>query len=255
MLISFQFDIHFDFFVFLAFFVGFFFGISFIVLLYLFFALISIKKRRKTLKDFESSVSEECIKDKIYIAQKNFLKQRKETSTFDALKQILPALIHQIAELFYPESKHPLAELSLEELILLDRYIADMIDTILSRKGLRLLRNLKVSLILNILDANTKIQNSTPVKISKGIHLNRIIKIGNLVLNAINPFYWFKRLVVSPSLNLIIKRLFLQIITITGEETYRIYSKRIFHEDEEQEVKLLLEEIEKEDKASEVTSN
>jgi hypothetical protein len=49
------------------------------------------------------------------------------------------------------------------------------------------------------------------------------------VLNAVNPVYWFRKLTKETALNIIVVRIGLSIIAITGEETYKIYSKKVFN--------------------------
>lgn len=246
MLISASFDIHFDFFVFVTFLIGFIFGAIFLVLFYLLFSLISLNKSKKNIEHFDNEEKEKEINLIIKTKQADFLNLRENgTSTATALRTSCLELINQIAHEFYPNSKHPVAELTIDELILLDKYIILKIEGILNKKGLKILRKLRISTILKIADANTKIQNNKAIKMSKKLHIPKIAKVVNLVLNAINPFYWFKKLVLSPSLNFLIKKILLLTISTIGQETYQVYSKKLFIDDEE-EAKEIEQELEKE---------
>ncbi len=233
--LDFDFSIRFDLFIFLAFFIGFFCGLIFIVLIYLLICLKSLKSSKKVIgKHYENAVDEEIINEIIKKEQSQFLLLRKNNKVSFALRTVILELINEIAQQYYPNSKHPIAELTLDELIKLDYYITDMIEMLLNKKGLRILKNVRVSTILNIVDAKNNIENSKPVKVGKKFYVDKIIKGVHMALNIVNPFYWFKKLVVSPSFNFIIKKLFLSIIGIVGEQTNRVYSKKIFIEEEEE---------------------
>ncbi len=232
---------------FIAFFLGFIIGIIFLVLCYVIYALILLKKKKNNIDKVNKSINEETIKNIIKIKQNQFLLLRKTNPIFQSLKDTVLELINEIAKIYYPKSKHPIAELSINEIMLLDKYLLDKINELLSKKGFKILKNIKISTILTIADMNTNFQKNKVIKYSKKLHLPAIVKTINLGFNVLNPFYWFKKLVISPSINLIIKKMFLIIISIVGEETYQIYSKKLFITDEE-ELKLLddsLEDIEK----------
>ena len=61
------------------------------------------------------------------------------------------------------------------------------------------------------------------------------------VLNIFNPVYWVRRLVINTSLDFAFKKLCLAVIGIVGEETYKIYSKRVF--DEEKSIDVNVDDI------------
>lgn len=225
-----------------------FFGACFLIVIYLLLTILSLKKKQQVIDKYDENFTKEDIDFIIKKQQTLFLKRKKEQAVSIALKETIIEMINQIASKFYPDSKHPIAELTLDELLVLIDYIRKTIDRIFSRKGLKLLRKLKVSTILNIIDKKNTIVETKAFKASKKMHLPKIIKGVTLALNAINPFHWFKRLVVSPSLNLIIKKSFLELISYIGEETYSIYSKKLFvNKDNEAEIeKMLIEELDKE---------
>lgn len=226
-----------DFSNFIAFFTGFFLGAVFLVLIYLLISLITLNKKEKTINKIPEEEQEKIINELISKKQTEFLNLKKSEPIFFALKTSIIDLVNEIAGVFYPNEKYPLAELSMNELILLDKYIINKIESILSKKSLKVLKKIRLSTILKLIDANEKVQNNKAIKASKKLHIPKIYKYLNLFINAINPFYWFKRLIVSPSLSLLIKKIFLMVISITGKETYNVYSKKVFiSEDEEYEL-------------------
>ena len=241
-LINFEFKFNLS--LFLAFFTGVIVGIILTFLIYTIICLLSLRKKEKRIENYNNSVTEEEINQIIKNRQKEFLILRKKETTYQALKETIILLVNEIATKYSIDSKHPIAELTLEELILLDKYILGKIEGLLSRKGLSLLKKLKLSTILNIIDTNTKIKNNKAIKASKKMHLSSIAKGSITLLNLLNPFHWFKKLLVSPTLNFLIKKVFLLSISIIGEETYNVYSKKVFVSEED--TSKLIEELEKE---------
>ena len=62
----------------------------------------------------------------------------------------------------------------------------------------------------------------------------KVKKIFNTVKNALNlfnPVYWIRKGIIDTSLNFAIKKLCQAVIGIAGEETYKVYSKRVFNEE------------------------
>ena len=60
-------------------------------------------------------------------------------------------------------------------------------------------------------------------------------------LNVLNPVYWFRKTIMNTTLDFAVNKLCLAVIEIVGEETYKIYSKRVF--DEEKNLDLNVDEI------------
>ena len=150
----------------------------------------------------------------------------------------------EIASKFYPKSKKPLMELSLNELILLDQYIVKKLDDLLSKKGISLFKNLKLSTIMNLVDKKTTIDNTALVRNAKKFKFKEIYGLALTLINIINPYFWFKKIVINPSINLLLNKVFLVCYSIIGEETYNVYSKQAFVE-EDSKLKELLNTIDK----------
>ena len=50
-------------------------------------------------------------------------------------------------------------------------------------------------------------------------------------MNAVNPVYWFRKLVLSTSIDAMTRKLCVAIIGVVGEETSKVYSKKLFDKD------------------------
>ena len=117
-------------------------GIILFVLIYLLWSLIYLKKQEVVLDDINSDVSTEQVDELIKQSQTKFLQVKKETGeiSFDSLRSISFELMNNIASLYYPESKHPLSELTIKELILLDQYLVEKVDNLLSKFPLKVFK-------------------------------------------------------------------------------------------------------------------
>ena len=215
----------------LAFLLGMASGATILALVYLLFALITIKRRSYIIDAKVKDITEDDIKEMIKRTQDKFvldsMSDQKEIKE-GAFKRNISYLVQDIARKFYPDSKRPLAELTLDELLLLDRYIVDRVDEIVDRPGLRLIKRLKLNTIINVTQAKKKVENSAVVKTAEKYKVNKIYGIAKMVLKSVNPLYWFKKLVINNVIDKIMQKIYLVVISIAGEETFKVYSKQAF---------------------------
>ena len=130
---------------------------------------------------------------------------------------------------------------------MLNEYIIKKIDSLLSKKGLNIFRNLKLSTIVSLINKKNEIDNTKVVKTDKKYKLQKIFDIALTAVNFINPYTWVKKLIVNPLISLLANKICLLCYSIIGEETYNIYSKQAFINDDN-ELQELLTSIEKERK-------
>ena len=192
------------------------------------------------LEDIESDIN------KVKEAFKLKLKEDKEIN-FNYIVNINLQLIRQIASRYYPKSKEPLAELTFEELSLLCEYILKKLNKLMDIGPLKMMRNLKLSLVLKIINTKSKIDKNPIVKTAKKYKFGKITKAITTTLQFLNPVMWFRRLIYDPCVTLISKKIVLVIIETIGQETYHIYSKQAFLDPlEENELQKFIDEFEKE---------
>ena len=166
------------------------------------------------------------------------------TSKYNLAKELSMDLANNISSIFYPNSKHPIAELSAEELIKLDYYIMARIEKELDKPILRKIKKLRMSAILNTVDTVKHVNDNKIVKQAKKMKIGGIGAVISNALNVFNLGYYGKKLgsvIVVKGLNSLIDNIF----TIIGEEVFNIYSKSIFVSDEE--VRKEIENIEEEE--------
>ncbi|NLN50744.1 MAG: hypothetical protein GX149_03865 [Acholeplasmataceae bacterium] len=218
---------------------GILFGFLFLLLVYLYSVILSLKKKRKYRRkpiEVDELEIELLIKD----AQNQFKNKelRKSIGLATYLKQIISELSEDIAKKYYPTSKYPLLELSVEESLELTNYISQRINEFLSAKIIAPLKRRTIAQIKSIYDVKTKIEETKIVEASKKVGAKKISKTVFGVLNVLNPAYWVKRLTVDKLYDIIIVRICLASIAIVGEETYKIYSKSVFKKPEELDVNI-----------------
>ncbi len=205
-------------------------GFAIFALVYLLLILLSLNKKKYVIKSQINDVSDEEIK-KIILDAQNAFKDKKlkgEDAMIGYCYNLSKELVIHIASRFFPNSKHPVFELSIDELILLANYISLRVDEILSKRGLRIFRKLKISTIVGWTDVKKTIDENP---IIKAIKISETLTAAKKVINVINPLWWAKRFISTASMNLLLKKLCLVIMGIIGEETYKIYSKSVFDKD------------------------
>lgn len=167
---------------------------------------------------------------------------------FQTLGQTIVETVNVVAGEYYPESSYPLYELSIEELIILLRYISIRIDSVFNITFLRPFKKMSVAQIFKAIDLQKKISDNKAVKTANKMKLGKASKIFWGTINVINPIYWFRKLVMGTTVNMAMRKLCLVIIDIVSDETNKTYSKAIF----DQERALRNQEIEETLKTMEV---
>lgn len=221
--------INIDFSVFISFLLGISFGFVLLFLLYIYAVLKGINKNSRFRKADETDIDEEEIKWLIEDAQSQFKNKelREKIGLYTHLLQILQELSIDISKKFYPQSKYPYLELTVDESLKLSHYITDRIDELLKGRILALTRGFTLARIKEMTDVKTKVDQSVVGKAAK--QYSTFSKGLFATLNAVNPVYWFRKLTKETVTNIVIIRIGEALIRITGEETYKIYSKKVFN--------------------------
>ncbi len=200
----------------IAFIIGIVIGLILFLILFVIFALISLGSKKIKLKNVEENVYLDEIKELIYQAQKEYKDNslRGNISKNKYLYNISNDLIYLIATKFYPNSKNPLLELSLNDTFILIDNIKIRLEEVLDRRGVRILKKFKVSTYLDVIFKNNNLTKN------KDINKN---KENKKKLNVLNPAWWVRKSVIDNALQIIFNKFYLIIIAIVGEETYKIF--------------------------------
>ncbi|MDE7095395.1 MAG: hypothetical protein K2O23_02800 [Anaeroplasmataceae bacterium] len=222
-----------DFSTIISFLLGIVMGFIILLLVYALAVISSIRTKNFIAKTEADDLTTQEVKDMVAQTQRSYKDRtlRKDLSRVSYCYSLSRDLAYGIAVRFYPDSNHPFLELSINELTLLTGYITSRVDEILNHRGIRMLRKLKISTIVNLSSKTKDIEESKAFQTTKTISQN--LSKAKYVLDIINPLKWGRKLIVDRVINLIVDQICLVIISIVGEETYKIYSKKVFHKEVE----------------------
>ncbi len=248
--------IRFDLSTFSSFVLGIIFGFLIVLLIYTYAVLKGLNKGLRLRKVDEEDIDEEEIKWLIKDAQDQFKNKelRQTIGFFPYLWEINKELTVDIASKFYPKSRYPYLELTIDESLQLNHYITNRLEEFLKPKLFALIRGKTVASLVEINDVKHKIENTPLAKAAK--KYGKVTTAAFAAVNAINPVYWIRRGSQSFFMNVFLVKIGLVLISITGEETYKIYSKKVFQKEKEidtgidQIYRELEKEIESEEKVS-----
>ena len=217
----------------ISFLVGILFGVILVFLMYALICVASIGSKKFIVKKQNEGYDLEQVKTLIVKAQEEFKDKglRGSTPKFNYCVRICKDLAYGIAASYYPNSKYPLLELSVNEITMLLEYIKERLEEILNRRALRLLRKFKISTIVDMSVRSNKLVNSKGFEIGKDV--SKAFSALKKVVNALNPVWWFRKLVMDNTINIILNKLYIVAIAVVGEETYKIYSKKVLNIDVE----------------------
>ena len=221
-----------------AFLIGIVIGFILCLLSYLLIVLVDLKKEESKAKKVVIKVDNKIIED-IIKNEKN--RYKLESANLPASGKVLALrdscsnLILDIARTYYPESKHPVFEISIEELMALDYYIMEKLEKIFNRRVIKRIKGLRLVKVLNTIDKTKKVTDNKVVKAT-----SKQAKGFWKVVNIINPVYWGKKAVTHFSINILMNKIVLVIIDIVGNETSRVYSKGIFVKDDDEYIEEVL---------------
>lgn len=205
-------------------------------MIYIVMVFISLKKGEKLMKESSPDIDDEKVARLIRSARNLFFEEHSgETlgQKIIAVRIISWNLINDIARCYYPKSGYPIYELSLNELIVLNHYITDRIDTIFRGPVLKPLKRVKISNVLKLFDIKKKFDDNAAVKAVNKLKIPKILQAALAVLNIFNPAYWVKKFMINATLLTASNKVCVTIIEIVGEETDKVYSKSVFNKEKQ----------------------
>ena len=163
---------------------------------------------------------------------------------FNELCEISWEMIQDIASCYYPDSKYPIYELSAEEFLLLNHYITDRVDTLLSGRVFSKVKKVKLSTVFKLIDAKKKYDENKAVSAMRKANVSGIKKVVSVVLHSVNPFHWIKKVAIDIPFIKISNKIAITIIDIISEETINVYSKSVFRDEDEMKFLEVVKEVE-----------
>lgn len=212
--------------------IGVVFGFVLCFLIYLVFVVASLKKEENKITINRDNISMDKIDRLIRSAKNQFLLDSSSKKTADKItdiKNISWALIHDIAKEYFPDSEYPIYELSVDELMVLNHYITNRVDSIFRGPILKPLKKVRIAYIFKIIDVKKKIDENKAVK--SAAKLNKSWKVFRTVKNLFNPVYWVNKLMINTTVVVATNKIGGMVIEVVGEETNKVYSKSVFNEE------------------------
>lgn len=227
---------------------GFILGILFILFTLIITVFITNKKFLQDCID-ANTIENETIKKIISGKQKQIIKSTKLglVNNINNVQTITKELINEIASYYYPNSKYPVLEISLNEVLELNEKITSRLRKILDVKLVSFLKNIRLSQIHMLLETKKSIENNKIYQFSKKYHLNKLISYGYTALNFTNPAYWLRKIIYTSTLETTLRSIAVMSINIIGEEASQLYSKKIIENSDrllEKELNKFIKEIE-----------
>jgi len=218
---------------FLAFLFGMAAGIVLFSAIYVFYFVRGSSIDIEAIKRPKIEVDQQYLLDKIKGKQKEFKRNMKlgneglAKKTFDLSYE----LVEEISEFFFPESKYPMLELSVNEILNLIHYITNRVDELLDRPVIKNTKNMQVIKFMQMYDKKKQVEESKLYRAAQKAQVGKIMKYGGKIVGAINPVTWFRKAVINTSVNAMTKKICIVVIGIVGEETVKVYSKALFDEE------------------------
>jgi hypothetical protein len=220
-------------------------GFILLFLMFLLIATINEKKRfRKRILN-KLPLENHEVYDLIEIKQNQLLETVRLTDNayFKVATDLSYELLEEIAEHYFPKSKYPIYEITVEELLELNRYITKRIEDMVNGKVLKHFKNYRISSLINMLHMKKALDNSKLMKLNRKFKVSKMFNIGRAVVNYANPVYWFRRLAIKPTTEVLTKEICKYIIAVVGEETNKIYSKSLAEDKPEEDLEQKFDEI------------
>src|SRR5690606_34720643 len=200
----------------ITFFTGAIFGFILMALWYMVVVLSSLNKgiRRRNV-DVED-IDEKEIKWLIADAHKLFKDKEKRDAVGygQHLLNVSLDLSNDIATKFYPKSKYPYLELTLDESLILLKYVSTRFETLLNKGILKMFKGITLRRLITLNDAKVKFDNNLLVKQANKFKIGEWLKKVGVALNPINPIYWMRVLVLDKITNAIMIKLGLVVISL-----------------------------------------
>jgi hypothetical protein len=186
--------------------------------------LLSLKKSERKFGT-PQEIDQELI-ETINLIKKDYVNITSGFSPSEKLKVLGNTIMNTmktVAQKYYPDSKYPIYELNINELVILAHYITNRIDELFDKNILKYLKNVSISQILKLLDVKKKVEQNKAVKAVKKV--NPVVKVISGIVNYANPIYWIKKGTKDFSISSLLQFLIKCLFEVVGKETANIYNE------------------------------
>lgn len=136
-------------------------------------------------------------------------------------------LIQRIAAIYYPEIENPVFQASIYDLLELNYRIIERIKEYLEEFPLNTIKDMNIDDILRYKSYYDRVTDFRLVKLAKNHkYIYTVGKYAWMGYNALNPWYWGRKVVFTAGKEGALRSLLSVVITVVGEEAVLVYSKR-----------------------------
>lgn len=136
-------------------------------------------------------------------------------------------LIREIAAIYHPDIENPEFQASVFDLLELNYRIIERVKEYLEEFPLNTIKDLNIQDILKYKEYYDRLSEFELVKFAKDHkYLYTIGRYAWMGYNALNPWYWGKKVVFTAGKEGVFRHLLAVIVTVVGEEAVLVYSKR-----------------------------
>ncbi|MDF2699607.1 MAG: hypothetical protein K0Q49_1163 [Haloplasmataceae bacterium] len=227
---------------------GFTIGVMFVFLL---LAQTIFFTNRKFLKNSLNTINitNFDVKDIVEAKQSQIIKSKRLGlgNNFNLVQDLTKEVVMEVAKYYYPDSKCPHLEISLIEALDMNQRVTERLKTMLDNKAIGLIKNIRISQIIALLEIKKNVENNPIYRFSKKYNLDKVIQYGYAALNLANPAYWVRKIISTSTLETTLRGIGVMTISIVGEEAIQLYSKKIIDNRDkilDRELEKYLKEIE-----------
>ncbi len=212
----------------ISFLIGIGFGITLFSLIYLYFLFRSLRMPLHQKNIPLPPLADDVLSDILDGALVQFQARQKDQGFADAFFETSKEMIQDIAKQYYPQSKQPLLELSIDELLMLSDYIHQRLDTLLQKGVLKNARQIRLIKFMEMIELKRRLDDNRWMQLMRSDVVQKGVRSTLHVVNLFNPVYWFRRIIIKTSVDVLNKRIGKTILAVVAEETSRVYSKKAF---------------------------
>lgn len=209
-------------------------GILFAVSAFFIAVSASKKEKKKISGPTIEHIDEDKIKQMILNKQNDFIHEVEENDKdyINTAFALSVELIHEVSSYYFPDSKRPEYEINIFEAGQLINYIVERVMKLFDKPIIRHFKKTSLAKIADLISKGKKFAENETVKTVSGPG-SEIISASRVAVNTANPDFWLKKIFLKGAINIAMKRVCKKAISIVGEESNKVYSKKLFNKEVE----------------------
>lgn len=146
--------------------------------------------------------------------------------SFKEINDLSQNLVAEIARIYYPEEERPELKASLADLVSLYRRVGVRLASWLETAPFRPLKDMELSTVMFLHGTYQKIRGHPLHQFLKRHHMYRAARWVWGAINLVNPYYWGRQAAYRGGREFLIRTFLAKVVTVVGEESIRLYSRR-----------------------------